>query len=47
MVRKVFQVEEEQNEANLKEKRLLGTERKLQILVERIEVVVDPETAQS
>lgn len=46
-MRKVFLVEEEQNETNLKEERLLGTERKLQILVEIIEVVVDPETAQS
>ncbi|XP_035579123.1 NEDD8 ultimate buster 1 isoform X3 [Callorhinus ursinus] len=44
-VRKRFQVaEEEQNEAELKEKRIQRTRRGLEILAERAEMVVDPET---
>nr|XP_060484978.1 NEDD8 ultimate buster 1-like [Panthera onca] len=44
-VRKNFQVEEEeQNEAELKEKRIQRTKRGLEILAERAEMVVDPET---
>ncbi|XP_032160169.1 NEDD8 ultimate buster 1 isoform X1 [Mustela erminea] len=44
-VRKHFQVEEEeQNEAELKEKRIQRTKRGLEILAERAETVVDPET---
>jgi len=44
-VRKHFQVEEEeQNEAELKEKRIQRTKRGLEILAERAEMVVDPET---
>uniref|UniRef100_A0A8C5YX94 NEDD8 ultimate buster 1 n=1 Tax=Marmota marmota marmota TaxID=9994 RepID=A0A8C5YX94_MARMA len=44
-VRKNFQAEEEeQNEAELKEKRIQRTKRGLEILAERAEMVVDPET---
>ncbi|KAM9592543.1 LOW QUALITY PROTEIN: NEDD8 ultimate buster 1 [Trichechus inunguis] len=44
-VRRNFQVEEEeQNEAELKEKRIQRTKRGLEILAERAEMVVDPET---
>ncbi|XP_058930072.1 NEDD8 ultimate buster 1 isoform X1 [Kogia breviceps] len=44
-VRKNSQVEEEeQNEAKLKEKRIQRTKRGLEILAERAEMVVDPET---
>ncbi|XP_065739719.1 NEDD8 ultimate buster 1 isoform X3 [Phocoena phocoena] len=44
-VRKNSQVEEEeQNEARLKEKRIQRTKRGLEILAERAEMVVDPET---
>ncbi|XP_040857929.1 NEDD8 ultimate buster 1 isoform X1 [Ochotona curzoniae] len=44
-VRKNFQVEEEeQNEAELKEKQIQRTKRGLEILAERAEMVVDPET---
>uniref|UniRef100_A0A452QE94 Negative regulator of ubiquitin like proteins 1 n=1 Tax=Ursus americanus TaxID=9643 RepID=A0A452QE94_URSAM len=44
-VRKHFQVEEEeQNKAELKEKRIQRTKRGLEILAERAEMVVDPET---
>ncbi|KAK2489978.1 hypothetical protein MC885_018165 [Smutsia gigantea] len=44
-VRKNFQVEEEeQNEVELKEKRIQRTKRGLEILAERAELVVDPET---
>lgn len=44
-VRKNFQVEEEEhNEAELKEKRIQRTKRGLEILAERAEMVVDPET---
>ncbi|XP_062955179.1 NEDD8 ultimate buster 1 [Cynocephalus volans] len=43
--RKKFQVEEEEhNEAELKEKRIQRTKRGLEILAERAEMVVDPET---
>ncbi|XP_046285761.1 NEDD8 ultimate buster 1 isoform X1 [Marmota monax] len=44
-VRKNFQAEEEEhNEAELKEKRIQRTKRGLEILAERAEMVVDPET---
>ncbi|XP_037371865.1 NEDD8 ultimate buster 1 [Talpa occidentalis] len=44
-VRKKFQIEEEeQNEAELTEKRIQRTKRGLEILAERAEMVVDPET---
>ncbi|XP_077006231.1 NEDD8 ultimate buster 1 [Tamandua tetradactyla] len=43
-VKKTFQVEEEQNEAELKEKKIQRTKRGLEILAERAEMVVDPES---
>uniref|UniRef100_G1SKY1 NEDD8 ultimate buster 1 n=1 Tax=Oryctolagus cuniculus TaxID=9986 RepID=G1SKY1_RABIT len=44
MVLELKQSEEEQNEAELKEKRIQRTKRGLEILAERAEMVVDPET---